>query len=116
MPFLAATQQAASSQFHPENLALALAMLALWAGLRAKAWLLWTLAVLVLFCKEDQTYTAFVIGLVIWRAGPQAMRPHGRRVMILAVAWLVVGGGMFQEPVRGARQSPDVRLSCGDLH
>src|SRR4029077_19666166 len=41
MPFWAATQQAASSQFHPENLALALAMLAVWAGLRGKAWLLW---------------------------------------------------------------------------
>src|SRR6266852_3592998 len=108
MPFWAATQQAASSQFHPENLALALAMLALWAGLRAKAWLLWTLAVLVLCCKEDQTYTAFVIGLVIWRAGPQPMRPHGRRVMILAAAWLVVGVGMFQELIRGTGYSPDV--------
>jgi uncharacterized membrane protein len=108
MPYWAATQQAASSQFHPENLALALAMLAVWAGLRGKAWLLWTLAVLVLSCKEDQTYTAFVIGLVVWRVGPQAMRPHGRRVMILAVAWLVVGVGMFQELIRGTGYSPDV--------
>src|SRR5216684_3965760 len=108
MPFWAATQQAASSQFHPENLALALAMLAVWAGLRAKPRLLWTLAVLVLCCKEDQTYTAFVIGLVVWRAGPQAMRPHGRRVMILAAAWLVVGVGLFQELIRGAGYSPDV--------
>src|SRR6266404_1676577 len=100
MPLWAATQQAASSQFHPENLALALAMLAVWAGLRAQPWLLWALAVLVLCCKEDQTYTAFVIGLVVWRAGPQGMRPHGRRVMILAVAWPVVGVGLFQGLVR----------------
>ncbi len=108
MPFWAATQQAASSQFHPENLALAVAMLAVWAGLRAKPWLLWTLAVLVLFCKEDQTYTAFLIGLVVWRSGPQAMRTHGRRVMILAVAWLVVGVGLVQELIRGAGYSPDI--------
>jgi len=76
--------------------------------LRAKPWLLWTLAVLVLCCKEDQTYTAFLIGLVVWRSGPQAMRTHGRRVMILAVAWLVVGVGLFQELIRGAGYSPDV--------
>src|SRR6266704_2201707 len=61
MPFWAATQQAASSQFHPENLALSL-----------------------------------------------AMGPHGRRVMILAVAWLVVGVGMFQELIRGTGYSPDI--------
>lgn len=108
MPFWAATQQAASAQFHPENLALALAMLAVWAGLRAKPWLFWTLAVLVLCCKEDQTYTAFVIGLVVWRVGPEAMKQHGRRVMILAVVWLVVGVGMFQELIRGTGYSPDV--------
>jgi len=108
MPFWAATQQAASSQFHPENLALAFAMLAVWAGLRAKPWLLWTLAVLVLSCKEDQTYTAFVVGLVVWRVGPLAMRPHGRRVMIMAAAWLVVGVGLFQGLVRGTGYSPDV--------
>lgn len=108
IPFWAATQAAASSQFHPENLALALAMLAVWAGLRAKPWLLWTLAVLVLSCKEDQTYTAFVIGLVVWRVGPPPMRAHGRRVMILAGAWLLVGVGMFQELIRGTGYSPDV--------
>jgi len=89
-------------------LALAFAMLAVWAGLRAKPWLLWTLAVLVLSCKEDQTYTAFVVGLVVWRMGPQAMRPHGRRVMILAAAWLVLGVGLFQGLVRGTGYSPDV--------
>jgi len=108
MPFWAATQQAASSQFHPENLAPAFAMLAVWAGLRAKPWLLWTLAVLVLSCKEDQTYTAFVIGLVVWRVGPPVIRPHGRRVMILAAAWLLVGVGLFQGLVRGTGYSPDV--------
>jgi len=108
IPFWAATQDAAGAQFHPENLALAFAMLAVWAGLRGKPWLLWPLAILVLSCKEDQTYTAFVIGLVVWRAGPQAMRAHGRRIIILAVLWLVFGVGLFQELIRGAGYSPDV--------
>jgi uncharacterized membrane protein len=109
MPFWAATQQAGAEQFHPEHLALPFAMLAVWAGLRAKPWLLWTLAILVLSCKEDQTYTAFVIGLVIWRVGPEAMRPHGRRIMILAVAWLVILGGLLEELIRGGTgYSPDV--------
>jgi uncharacterized membrane protein len=108
MPFWAATQQAAAVQFHPENLALAFAMLAIWAGIRSKPWLLWTLAILVLSCKEDQTYTTFVIGLVVWRTGPVAIRAHGRFVMYLAVAWLLLGVGLLQELVRGAGYSPDV--------
>jgi uncharacterized membrane protein len=109
MPFWAATQQAGAEQFHPEHMALPFAMLAVWAGLRAKPWLLWTLAILVLSCKEDQTYTAFVVGLVVWRVGPQPMRAHGRRVMILALAWLVIGGGLLEELVRGgAGYSPDI--------
>jgi uncharacterized membrane protein len=108
MPFWAATQQAAAEQFHPENMALAFAMLAVWAGLRAKPRLLWTLAILALSCKEDQTYTAFVIGLVVWRAGPQAMRSHGRGVMILAAVWLVLGVGLLEGLVRKMGYSPDV--------
>ena len=89
MPFWAATQEAARDQFHPETMALALAMLALWAGLRQKRALLWALVVLVLSIKEDQTYIAFLIGLVVWRLGTPAMRNQGRAVMILAVAWLL---------------------------
>jgi hypothetical protein len=101
MPFWAAMQQAGAEQFHPEHLALPFGMLAVWAGLRARPWLLWTLAILVISCKEDQTYTAFVIGLLIWRVGPDAMRPHGRRIMVLSVAWLVILGGLLEELVRG---------------
>ena len=108
MPFWAATQQAAAEQFHPENMALAFAMLAVWAGLRTKPWLLWTLTILVLSCKEDQTYTAFVIGLVVWRVGPLAMRAHGRSVMIFAAVWLVLGVGLLEFVVRKTGYSPDV--------
>jgi uncharacterized membrane protein len=105
MPFWAATQEAARDQFHPENLALALAMLAAWAGLRQKRWLFWLLVVAVISCKEDQTFTAFVIGMLVWRTGAPAMKRNGQAVMIFAVAWLLVGSGI-QQLIRGAGTSP----------
>jgi uncharacterized membrane protein len=107
MPFWTATQEAARDQFHPETMALALAMLAVWAGLRHRRALLWTLVVLVLACKEDQTYIAFLVGLVVWRQGTPAMRSQGRAVMILAVAWLVIGAGVVELFIRKGGYSPD---------
>lgn len=104
MPFWAATQEAARDQFHPENLALALAMLAAWAGLRQKRWLLWMLVVAVLSCKEDQTYTTFVIGLLVWRFGAPAMKTQGKAVMVFAAAWLLIGSGV-QQLIRGGSPS-----------
>jgi uncharacterized membrane protein len=105
IPFWAATQEAARDQFHPENLALALAMLAAWAGLRQKRWALWALLVALLGCKEDQTYTAFVIGLLIFRFGTPVMKPTAKAVLIFAAAWLVVGS-LLQQLVRGSNTSP----------
>jgi uncharacterized membrane protein len=105
IPFWAATQEAARDQFHPENLALALAMLAAWAGLRQKRWWFWLLVIAVMCCKEDQTYTAFVIGLLVWRTSTPAMKRHGKAVMIFAVAWLL-GGSAVQQLIRGAGTSP----------
>ncbi|HEV3073295.1 MAG TPA: DUF2079 domain-containing protein, partial [Thermoanaerobaculia bacterium] len=102
MPFWAATQEAARDQFHPENLALPLAMLAAWAGLRERRVLLWLLVVAVLACKEDQTFTAFVAGFLVWRTGTPRMRLHGRRVMTFAVAWLVVSAGLISVLSNGA--------------
>lgn len=107
MPYWAATQEAARNQFHPETLALALAMLAAWAGLTRRRLLFWTLVVLVLSCKEDQTYTAFAIGFLIWRAGAPEMKRHGRAAMMVAVAWLILGVGLLQLLIRGASYSPD---------
>jgi hypothetical protein len=105
MPFWAATQEAARDQFHPENLALALALLAGWAGLRQKRWLLWVLVIALLSCKEDQAYTAFVVGLLVWRAGASGIRQHGVAVMSFAVAWLAVGSGI-QHVLLGGTTSP----------
>lgn len=105
MPFWASTQEAARDQFHPENMALALAMLAAWAGLRRRPWLFWALVIAVVSCKEDQTYTAFVVGFLIWSRGAPTMRQHGRAVMIFAVAWLLIGSAI-QELIRGPGTSP----------
>jgi uncharacterized membrane protein len=102
MPFWAATQEAARDQFHPENLALALAMLAAWAGLREKRVLFWALVVAVLACKEDQTYTAFVVGFLVWRVGTPGMKQHGRRVMTFAVAWLLISVALISVLSNGA--------------
>lgn len=102
IPYWAATQEAARDQFHPENLALALAMLATWAGLRQRRWLFWGLIVSVLCCKEDQTYTAFVIGLLVVRFGGPAMKADGRRVMVLAAVWLVIAVALLAKLAAGA--------------
>ena len=102
IPFWAATQEAARDQFHPENLALALAMLAAWAGLRRRRWLFWALVLAVVSCKEDQTYTAFVVGFLIWSHGAPTMRRHGKAVMVGAIAWLVIGSAI-QELIRALR-------------
>jgi uncharacterized membrane protein len=105
IPFWAATQEAARDQFHPENLALALAMLAAWAGLRRRRWLFWALVLAAVSCKEDQTYTAFVIGFLVWSQGAPTMRRHGQAVMIGAVGWLLIGSAI-QELIRGPGTSP----------
>lgn len=107
IPFWAATQEAARDQFHPETLSLALAMLAVWAGIRQRKALVWIFVVLVLSVKEDQTYIAFLIGLVVWLHGGPAMKNHGRKVMIFAVAWLVIGAGLVELFIRRGGYSPD---------
>jgi uncharacterized membrane protein len=107
MPFWAATQEAARDQFHPETMSLALAMLAVWAGLRERRALLWVFVVLALCCKEDQTYIAFLVGLVIWRQGAPAMRRQGQAVMVFAAAWLLIGAGVVELFIRRGGYSPD---------
>jgi hypothetical protein len=63
--------------------------------------------VLVLSIKEDQTYIAFLIGLVVWRLGSPAMKSQGRAVMILAGAWLLIGAAVVELFIRRGGYSPD---------
>jgi uncharacterized membrane protein len=100
IPFWAALQEAARDFFHPENMALALAMLAAWAGIRGHRVGMWALCVLVLTCKEDQVYTVGVIGLVMRAYGAPAIRKQWRFVVYLAAAWFLFGILIVQQHLR----------------
>lgn len=100
IPFWAAIQEAARDFFHPENMALALALLAAWAGIRGHRVAMWVLCVLVLMCKEDQVYTVGVIGLLMSAYGAPEIRKHWRFIVYLAGAWFLVGTGIVQQHFR----------------
>ena len=100
IPFWAATQEAGRDFFHPENMALALAMLAAWAGIRGHRVAMWVLCVLVLACKEDQVYTVGVIGLLMRVYGAPGIRKHWRFIVYLAGAWFLIGTGIVQQRFR----------------
>jgi uncharacterized membrane protein len=100
IPFWAAIQEAARDFFHPENMALALALLAAWAGIRGHRVAMWVLCVLVLMCKEDQVYTVGVIGLLMAAYGAPEIRKHWRFIVYLAGAWFLVGTGIVQQHFR----------------
>ena len=100
IPFWAAIQEAARDFFHPENMAVALALLAAWAGIRGHRAAMWFLCVLVLTCKEDQVYTVGVIGLLMAAYGAPAIRKHWRFIVYLAAAWFLIGTGIVQQHFR----------------
>jgi uncharacterized membrane protein len=100
MPFWAAIQEAARDFFHPENMALALAMLAGWAGIRGHRVAMWVLCVLVLCCKEDQVYTIGVLALLMRGYGAPAIRKHWRFILYLAGGWFLIGTGLIQQHLR----------------
>ncbi len=100
IPFWAATQEAARDFFHPENMALALALLAAWAGIRGHRKTMWALCVLVLMCKEDQVYTVGVIGLLMAEYGAPKIRKHARFIVYLAGAWFLGPILIVQQSVR----------------
>jgi uncharacterized membrane protein len=100
IPFWAAIQEGARDFFHPENMALALALLAAWAGIRGHRVAMWVLCVLVLTCKEDQVYTVGVIGLLMAAYGAPEVRKHWRFIVYLAGAWFLIGTGIVQQHFR----------------
>ena len=87
IPFCIATQEAAIDSFHPENLALPLALLAGWAGLRGYRVAMWILCVLVLTCKEDQALTVGLIGILMGAYGAPEVRKQWGLIVYLAGAW-----------------------------
>ncbi|HUZ88188.1 MAG TPA: DUF2079 domain-containing protein [Candidatus Baltobacterales bacterium] len=100
IPFWAAIQGAASDFFHPENMALAFAMLAAWAGLRGHRIAMWALCILTLTCKEDQVYTVGVLAILMKAYGAPAVKKHWRFILYLAGAWFLVGTGIVQQDYR----------------
>src|ERR1700681_1597631 len=100
IPFWASIQEAARDFFHPENMALALAMLAGWAGIRGHRVAMWTLCVLVLCCKEDQVYTIGVLALLMRSYGAPAIRKRWRFILYLAGGWFLIGTGLIQQHFR----------------
>jgi uncharacterized membrane protein len=105
IPFWAALQEAARDFFHPENMAVAFALLAAWAGIRGHRLAMWILCVLVLMCKEDQVYTVGVIGLLMAAYGAPAIKKHWRFIVYLAGAWFLIGTGIIQQRFRNGGYS-----------
>jgi uncharacterized membrane protein len=105
IPFWAAIQEAARDFFHPENMALALALLAAWAGIRGHRVAMWILCVLVLTCKEDQVYTVGVIGLLMAAYGAPRIKKHWRFIVYFAGAWFLIGTGIIQQRIRNGGYS-----------
>jgi uncharacterized membrane protein len=100
VPFWAAIQETSRDFFHPENLALPLALLAAWAGLRGHRVAMWVLCLLALSCKEDQVYTIGVIGLLMAAYGAPEVKKHWRFIVYLAGAWFLFVFGVIQQRIR----------------
>ncbi len=111
IPFGAAIQEAARDLFHPENMGLALALLAVWAGIRGHRVLMWALCLLVLTCKEDQVYTVGVIALLMSVYGAPAIRKHWRFIGYLAAGWFLIMILGVQQHIRNGGYSDFVYYS-----
>src|SRR5216684_6929600 len=116
IPFWAAIQETARDFFHPENMALAFALLAAWAGIRGHRVAMWILCVLVLTCKEDQVYTVGVIGLLMRAYGAPEIRKHWRFIVYLAGGWFLIGTGIVQQHFRNGGYTDFVYYGWLFLH
>lgn len=115
IPFWAATQQAARDSFHPENLALAFALVAAWAGLRGRRSLLWTFLLLDLACGTDQAYTVIVLALLLRFYGAADIRKLWSVVLYLAALWFLVGAALVQPEFAGSSLQEALLLAGGIL-
>src|SRR5438128_12432387 len=100
IPFWAAVQEAARDFFHPENMALAFALLAAWAGVWGHRVAMWCLCLLTLSCKEDQVYTIGVVALLLREYGAPQVKKHWRFILYLAGGWFLIGTGIVQQHFR----------------
>jgi uncharacterized membrane protein len=100
IPFWAAIQEAARDFFHPENMALAFALVAAWAGIRGHRVVMWTFCVLTLTCKEDQVYTVAVVAVLMSVYGAPAVKKRWRFILYLAAGWFLIGTGIVQQHFR----------------
>ena len=116
IPFWASIQEAARDFFHPENMAIAFALLAAWAGIRGHRVAMWVLCVLVLTCKEDQVYAVGVIGLLMAAYGAPQVRKHWRFIVYLAGAWFLIGTGIVQQHLRNGGYTDFVYYGWLVLH
>ena len=89
VPFWPALQEAARAGFHPETIGLALALLAGWAALRGRGWLVVAFAAAALGAKEDQAWNLVVIGIAL------ATRPATRSGGLRLVAAALVAGTLI---------------------
>ena len=100
IPFWAAVQEAARDFFHPENMALAFALLAAWAGIRGHRVAMWGFCLLTLSCKEDQVYTIGVVALLMREYGAPQVKKHWRFILYVAGGWFLIGTGIVQQHFR----------------
>jgi hypothetical protein len=106
IPFWVATQEAAIDSFQPEILALPLALLAAWAGMRGHRVVMWILCVLVLICKEDQAFTVALIGTLMGAYGAPEVRKHWGFIVYLAGAWFFFSRVLVQRVAVLSGQTP----------
>lgn len=100
LPIWSAMQEAGRADFHTESLALPLALLAAWAGIRGRTAALLAFVAVVLLAKEDQGFTVLVIGAFIAARAPGRLwrdrrlvpgrRALGLGLMVLGAAWSLV--------------------------
>src|SRR5437773_4430607 len=100
IPFWAVVQEAARDFFHPENMALAFALLAAWAGIRGHRVAMWGFCLLTLSCKEDQVYTIGVVALLMRAYGAPQVKKHWRFILYMAGGWFLIGTGVVQQHFR----------------